>query len=50
MWPGGTTTTWLEGEIGLPATVNEDLSTKPTVQAQFRRIFNAHRADPDARR
>jgi choline-sulfatase len=31
---------WLEGTIGLPSTVNEDLSTKPTVQAQFRKIFN----------
>ena len=37
---GGYNNDWLEGEIGLPATVNEDLSTKPTVQAQFRRIFN----------
>ena len=26
--------------MGLPATVNEDLSIKPTVQAQFLRIFN----------
>jgi choline-sulfatase len=33
--------TWLPGEIGLPATVTEDLSTKPTAQAQFLRIFNA---------
>jgi arylsulfatase A-like enzyme len=31
---------WLEGDIGLPATVDEDLRTKPDVQAQFRRIFN----------
>jgi choline-sulfatase len=37
---GGYDQAWLEGEIGLPATVNEDLSTKPTVQEQFRRIFN----------
>ncbi len=31
---------WLAGDIELPATVNEDLSTKPSVQAQFLRIFN----------
>ncbi len=35
------TTTWLEGEIELPATVHEDLSTKPTVQEEFLRLFNA---------
>ena len=29
---GGYDDTWLEGEIELPATVDEDLSTKPTVQ------------------
>ena len=38
---GGYDDNWLDGDIGLPATVNEDLLTKPTVQAQFRRIFNA---------
>ncbi len=32
---------WLQGDIGLPATVNEDLSTKPTVQRQFLKLFNA---------
>jgi choline-sulfatase len=32
---------WLQGEISPPATVGEDLSTKPTVQAQFLRLFNA---------
>jgi arylsulfatase A-like enzyme len=37
---GGYDDNWLDGEIGLPATVNEDLSSKPTVQAQFLRIFN----------
>ncbi len=31
---------WLEGDIGLPETVGEDLSTKPTVQEQFLKIFN----------
>jgi choline-sulfatase len=31
---------WLQGTIGLPATVNEDLKTKPRVQREFRRIFN----------
>lgn len=31
---------WLKGGIRLPRTVNEDLSKKPDVQNQFRRIFN----------
>jgi choline-sulfatase len=31
---------WLQGDIGLPETVEEDLSTKPSVQEQFLRIFN----------
>jgi arylsulfatase A-like enzyme len=31
---------WLEGDIGLPATVAEDLADKPSVQAEFVRIFN----------
>jgi choline-sulfatase len=31
---------WLEGDIRLPPTVDEDLATKPSVQRQFRRIFN----------
>ncbi len=35
---------WLEEEIELPETVNEDLSAKPSVQEQFLRIFNA--SDP----
>ncbi|HEX5726475.1 MAG TPA: sulfatase-like hydrolase/transferase [Longimicrobiaceae bacterium] len=30
---------WLQGDIELPATVHEDLSTKPTVQRQFRDLF-----------
>src|ERR1700733_1347841 len=38
---GGDDSTRLQGKIGLPATVNEDLSTKPTVQKQFLRLFNA---------
>ena len=29
---------WLEGEIGLPVTVDEDLATKPSAQRQFLRI------------
>jgi choline-sulfatase len=37
----GYDSTWLQGEIGLPATASEDLSTKPTVQKQFLRLFNA---------
>ena len=32
---------WLDGEIEPPATVDEDLSTKPTVQEEFLRLFNA---------
>jgi arylsulfatase A-like enzyme len=31
---------WLAGEIQLPETVDEDLSTKPHVQSQFLRLFN----------
>ena len=38
---GGYGDQWLEGEIGLPETVNEDLSTKPAVQEEFLRLFNA---------
>ncbi len=31
---------WLHGEIELPATVDEDLSTKPIVQHEFLRLMN----------
>jgi arylsulfatase A-like enzyme len=31
---------WIQGDIGLPATNEEDLSTKPSVQEQFLKIFN----------
>jgi choline-sulfatase len=31
---------WLSGDIGVPPTNEEDLSTKPTVQEEFLRIFN----------
>ncbi|HEX5990101.1 MAG TPA: sulfatase-like hydrolase/transferase [Solirubrobacterales bacterium] len=31
---------WLQGDIEVPATNEEDLSTKPSVQAEFLRIFN----------
>ena len=31
---------WVRGDIGLPATVNEDLSTKPSVQGQFLLLSN----------
>jgi choline-sulfatase len=31
---------WLDGEIEPPATVGEDLSTKPSVQHEFLKIFN----------
>jgi len=37
---GGYDDSWLEGDIDLPPTVDEDLSTKPAAQAQFRKIFN----------
>lgn len=30
---------WLSGDIGLPATVNEDLSTKPQAQNDFLKLF-----------
>jgi choline-sulfatase len=38
--PTGYDESWLRGAIGLPATVDEDLRTKPRVQREFRRIFN----------
>jgi arylsulfatase A-like enzyme len=38
---GGYDNSWLQGEIEPPATVNEDLSTKPSVQEQFLRLFGA---------
>ena len=31
---------WIQGDIGVPETNEEDLSTKPSVQEQFLRIFN----------
>ncbi|HET9198400.1 MAG TPA: sulfatase-like hydrolase/transferase [Solirubrobacterales bacterium] len=31
---------WIQGDIEVPPTNGEDLSTKPTVQEQFLRIFN----------
>jgi choline-sulfatase len=38
---GGYDDSWLQGEIDPPATANEDLSTKPSAQEEFLRIFNA---------
>jgi choline-sulfatase len=38
---GGYDDAWLQGEIEPPATANEDLSTKPSVQEEFLRLFNA---------
>jgi choline-sulfatase len=38
---GGYDDSWLQGEIDPPATAREDLSTKPTVQEEFLRLFNA---------
>jgi arylsulfatase A-like enzyme len=32
--------TWLQGGVGLPKTWDEDLKSKPSVQRQFRRIFD----------
>jgi arylsulfatase A-like enzyme len=40
---------WLQGEIEPPATADEDLSTKPTVQEQFRNIFALSGALPTKR-
>ena len=37
---GGYDESWLAGEIQPPATAGEDLATKPTVQAEFLRLFN----------
>ncbi len=36
----GYDSTWLDGDIKVPRTNEEDLSTKPTVQEEFLRIFN----------
>ncbi|HLK69055.1 MAG TPA: sulfatase-like hydrolase/transferase [Bryobacteraceae bacterium] len=43
---------WLEGDIELPATVNEDLSTKPRVQPEFLALSNAGlgKLDPEQQR
>jgi choline-sulfatase len=38
---GGYDDSWLQGDIDPPATVDEDLSTKPSVQKEFLRLFNA---------
>lgn len=43
---GGYDESWLEGDIKLPPTVGEDLSTKPDCQAQFVRLFNLAGAVP----
>ncbi len=40
---------WLQGEIELPKTAGEDLSTKPSVQAEFLRLFNASGPIPTRR-
>jgi choline-sulfatase len=37
---GGYDDSWLEGEIEPPATANESLASKPTVQKQFLKLFN----------
>ena len=46
---GGYDDSWLQGEIGLPATAYEDLSTKPTVQEQFVKLFNSAARFPHPR-
>lgn len=38
---GGYDASWLEGSVKPPATVGEDLSSKPRVQEQFLRLFDA---------
>lgn len=43
---GGYDESWLEGDIKLPPTVNEDLSTKPDCHAQFIKLFNLAGAIP----
>ena len=42
----GYTDAWLRGGIGLPETVDEDLSTKPDVQGQFLKMFDLTGALP----
>ena len=37
---GGYDDSWLDGYIDLPPTVDEDLSTKPAAQQNFKKIFN----------
>ncbi len=37
---GYTAPSWFQGDIGLPATVDEDLSTKPHVQKEFLALSN----------
>ena len=44
---GGYDDSWLQGEIDPPATANEDLSTKPSVQEEFLRLFKRLGPDPD---
>ena len=40
---------WMQGEMHAPATANEDLSTKPSVQEEFLRIFNLSGPIPTSR-
>lgn len=40
---------WLEGGIGLPATVGENLKDKPSAQEAFRKIFNLSGGLPTSR-
>ena len=37
---GGYDDAWLDNDIKLPETVDEDLTTKPTAQQQFKKIFS----------
>ena len=46
---GGYDDSWLQGEIDPPATANEDLSTKPSVQAEFLRSSTPRGRSPRLR-
>jgi arylsulfatase A-like enzyme len=45
----GYDSSWLQGEIEPPETADEDLSTKPSVQEQFLKIFNLSGPLPTSR-
>ena len=47
---GGYDNSWLKGEIGLPQTVDENLSTKPSAQRQFLRTRTSSAGSTHTRR